>query len=115
MNRFPDTRIASAPAQISVHCDIYLAVAWLRVLGEQRGGGHDLTGLAIPALRDIDFLPGYLQRVLAIRRKSFDCRDARICRARSRRHTGSYGFTVQVHRASAALPDAAAVFRSMEV
>src|SRR6185437_1814379 len=115
MNRLPDARIGSAPAQIAVHTSIDVLVAWMRVFGEQRSGGHDLAGLAIAALRDVDLSPGNLQRVLAVRRKPFDSSDAPVCGARGRRHTRSYGLTIQMNRASAALTDAAAVFRSMEV
>ena len=51
----------------------------------------------------------------AIRRESFDSGDARVPHGGNRRQAGARGLPVEVHRAGAALADAAAVFRSVEV
>src|SRR2546422_7565822 len=47
----------------------------LRGLRQQRRGRHDLAGLAVSALRDIEFHPGALKRVRPIGGKPFDRRD----------------------------------------
>lgn len=43
----------------------------MRIVLQKSGGGHDLTGLAVSALRHIQLLPRQLKRVLAISRKTF--------------------------------------------
>src|SRR6266536_1671821 len=64
--------IGSAAAEIAVHGCVDVLVGRLRVFGEQGGGGHDLAGLAVAALRHVDFLPGELHGVGAVRRKAFE-------------------------------------------
>src|SRR5258708_7193164 len=55
----PDALIGSAPTDIG-HRFVNVPVGRLRGLLEQRGGGHDLAGLAIAALRHVDRRPGLL-------------------------------------------------------
>ena len=61
-----DAQIGSAAAQIAVHGGVDIFVGGLRRLGEQRRGGHHLSGLAVAALRHVDLLPGDLHRMRAI-------------------------------------------------
>jgi hypothetical protein len=94
--------------------DVGVRRIWL--LLEQRRRGHQLTGLAVAALRDVVLDPSRLQRMQSsvFARESFDRRDllpgdcAQRHRARAGRHA------IEVHRARAALGDAAAVFRADE-
>ena len=51
---------------------IDIFVRGLGVLGEQSRGGHHLARLAIAALGHVDFLPGLLNGMRAIRRKPFE-------------------------------------------
>jgi hypothetical protein len=58
--------------------------------------------------------PGFLQRVIVIGGQAFDRGDILARHHRNRRLAGTHRPTVQVHRASAAHPDAAAIFRPGE-
>ena len=55
MDRLAYAYIGSAAAEISVHGGVDLLIGRLRMFHEQRRGGHDLSSLAIPALRHVDF------------------------------------------------------------
>lgn len=57
VNRFANADVGSTAAEIPVHGLIDVLIGGVRVLGEQRDGRHNLTGLAIAALRDIHFDP----------------------------------------------------------
>src|SRR5688572_31886054 len=91
MDRLAYARIRSAAAEVAGHRAVDIGVRRLRVLLQQRGGGHDLTGLAVPALGYVHLDPRLLHRVAAIARQPFDSRngftgntlrrcDARACR-----------------------------------
>ena len=67
MNRFANTGIGSAAAQIAAHGLIDIRVGWIRLPREKRSGGHDLSGLAVPALRHINFDPRTLNGMAGIR------------------------------------------------
>ena len=72
MNRFTDAGIRSAPAQIAFHRLIDVGVRWVRLPSQKGRGRHDLSRLAVAALRHIDFDPCPLDRVTDVRRKTFD-------------------------------------------
>ena len=82
---------------------------------EKGGGGHDLAGLAVAALRHVVLFPGFLHRVVAIFRKAFDGGDPGGAHAGNRQITGAHGHAVEVHGTGAALGDTAAVFDAEEV
>src|SRR5207244_8731425 len=63
MNGAADALICSAPADIPRHRSIDVRVGGLRFLGEQGGGRHQLSRLAIAALRHLLGNPGNLQRM----------------------------------------------------
>src|SRR5947209_8003213 len=71
MHRRADTLIGAAAAYIG-HRLIDVGIGWLRLFLEQRGGGHDLAGLAIAALRNVDRGPRLLHRVRGIGRQALD-------------------------------------------
>src|SRR5687768_9677974 len=53
VDRLADARIGAAAADVAVHGGIDVRVRRVRLLLEQRRGRHDLSGLAIAALRDV--------------------------------------------------------------
>ena len=55
-----DALVTAAAADIARHRFAYLVMGRLWIIRQQRGGLHDLTGLAEAALRDIDLAPGLL-------------------------------------------------------
>src|SRR6185437_56096 len=55
-----DTVVATATANVACHGGMQLLGVRLGSLAEQRARRHDLTGLAIPALHDIDLQPRLL-------------------------------------------------------
>src|SRR6516164_5025172 len=61
-----DALVAATAADVAAHCVVDLGLG--RVLGrrQQCGGLHDLAGLAIAALRDIQGAPGLLHRMVAV-------------------------------------------------
>ena len=69
-------------------------------------------GLAVAALRHVDLGPGLLHRVRAVARQAFDGDDlvGGLARLPHRDRAGALHLAVDVHRAGAALRDAAAVF-----
>src|ERR1700728_5289994 len=66
VNGFADAEIRAAAADVAVHGGVDIRVGGMRILREQGGGGHHLSGLAVAALRDVDFLPRDLDRVRAV-------------------------------------------------
>lgn len=105
-----DSKVGAAPAQISSHGRVDILVLRLRGLCKQRSSGHQLTGLAIPALRDVVLDPRLLQWVVAGLAESFNRCDGLIGDGRYRDTAGSDGRAVEVHCAGAAEALAAAVF-----
>src|SRR5271163_248066 len=57
MDRNPDALVGAAATQMAIHSGGDVAIAWLRILAQQRNGFHHLTGLAVAALRDLDLVP----------------------------------------------------------
>src|SRR5262249_11349956 len=87
-----------------------IGVGRLGLLAQQRRGGHDHSGLAIAALRDLAVEPGFLHLVerRAIR-QSFDRGDLLAFGGGHGHHAGADRRPVEVHGAGAALRDAAPV------
>src|ERR1035438_6751763 len=83
--------------------------------GCQEGNSlHDLTGLAISALRDVQLHPGLLNRMESVCPKVFNGANlATRCRAH-RRNTRPDRFAVLMNRASAAESHATAKLRSRQ-
>ena len=96
------------------HVRVDLRVGRLRSACKQRRRAHDLPGLAVTALRDVLFDPGLLhgRQRRALRRQTLDRRDLLADRGGRGHLAGLNGCAVQVHRAGAALADAATVFRA---
>jgi hypothetical protein len=58
-----NAKVGGTTAEIAGHGFIDIGVAGVRILSEQYGGRHDLSGLAVAALRDLFKDPGLLDRV----------------------------------------------------
>jgi len=102
MNRFSNSRVRTAAADIAAHRLVNIFVAGLQIFREEDGRAHDLPGLAIAALRHIELDPRFLQRVSEIHRKTLDRRDVPAFRARDGRDAGAYRLAIEVYRASTA-------------
>src|SRR5262245_36191283 len=74
-DRLYDPLIGTATAKIVGHRGLDLGFGRFLALGDQGGGGHDLTALAIAALRHADLDPGSLDRMRAVVRQTLDGRD----------------------------------------
>src|SRR5262245_23415677 len=60
LDRGADARIGPAAADVAGHRTVDVRIARLGRGSEQRACGHDLAGLAVPALRYVQFQPGRL-------------------------------------------------------
>src|SRR5690606_11707983 len=87
---------------------------WLSLFAEKCCSGHDLPGLTVATLRDVDFVPRGLQWVISISRKALDCRDSTLTNGRHREGTRPDSISVHVNGAGTALRDTTSVFRSDE-
>src|SRR5262245_49620890 len=109
-----DARIGGAAAQVAVHARDDLLIARRGVLRQQGGGLHDLAGLAVPALRDLQFDPGSLDRMRVARIEALDGGDGGVADVAERDRTGPHCLSVDVDGAGPALGDAAAELGSGE-
>src|SRR5580704_5467694 len=110
-----DARIGAAAADIAIHMANDVVAARILIAGEQRGGLHDLPGLAIAALRHLQIEPGFLQRMVAIGRQALDGGDVLARHHGDGRLARAHRLAVEMHRAGAAHAGAAAVFRAGEL
>src|SRR5882724_9111314 len=109
VHRRPDALIRAAPADVG-HRVVDVLVGRLRVRLQQRRRRHDLPGLAIAALGDVERRPGLLDGMRAGGRQALDGDDlVRGLHAADRDGAGARQPAVEVHGAGAALSDAAAV------
>src|ERR1700719_4170052 len=109
-----DALIAAATADVAAHLAVDLVLGRVLVGGEQRGGLHDLPGLAIAALRDIEGAPRLLDRVVALRVEPLDRRHRAARNIVDGGDAGAGGLAIDVNGARAAQRDAAAILRSGE-
>src|SRR5262245_31691592 len=85
-DRGPDARVGTAAADVALHRGIDVGIGGLWVGRDQCAGGHDLTGLAIAALRHVQRQPGRLD--LSARRRAADRLDGRDLLANRGRRRG---------------------------
>jgi hypothetical protein len=83
----------------------------LFVARKQSCGLHNLTGLAVTALRHLLGDLGFLKRMITIRRKTFNRGDLFASNIGQSRLTRKYSLAVDMHRAGPAEPRTAAEFR----
>src|ERR1700756_2652099 len=72
MNSFANALIGAAAANVAAHEVVDVLIRRSGFLGQQSHGGHDLSRLAIAALRDVFCDPGLLHGVRAISREAFN-------------------------------------------
>ena len=108
VNRGANALVGSTTADVAAHRRIDVGVGRLRLLLEQRNGGHDLAGLAIAALHDVGFDPRTLHGMLAVLADAFDGGDFLAGERRDRRDARTHRHAVDMHGAGAALGHAAA-------
>ena len=111
MNRLANSWVRSAAADIPAHGFVNVFVGWFGFFRQQHRGAHDLSGLAVAALRHVQLNPRFLQRMREIRGQSFDGRHVLAFDARYRRHAGANRLAVQVHGARSAQRHPATEFR----
>ena len=110
MDRLANSRVGPAAADVAGHGVIDLGVGGLGGLGEQRSRRHDLSRLAIAALRNVDFDPGALDGMTAGRGKAFDRCDVLSGHRRNRCDAAANCIAVNVHGTGAAERHAASEF-----
>src|SRR5256714_8666861 len=108
-----DTLIGAGAADVG-HGRIDGGVRWMRLLGGRRRGRHDRARWAVAALRHVFRDPRPLHRVRAVLGQAFDGGDALVGDGGDGQHASARGRAVQVHRARAALRDAAAELGARE-
>src|SRR5215468_5121891 len=103
LDRLPNARIGATAADVPRHCLVDIGVGGRGHLREQRRGGHDLAGLTVAALNDLEAEPGLLNALahgsIADR---LDGRDGLPDGGAHRHHAGPPRDAVQVHGAGAA-------------
>src|SRR5690348_2440596 len=62
LDRCANAHVRRAATDVARHRGVDVLIAWSAVLHEQCGCRHDLPGLAIAALRNVELLPRGLQR-----------------------------------------------------
>jgi len=113
VNRLPDAMVTAAAASVR-HRRVDIGVGRVGASLQQGERAHDHAGLAVAALRRIEFLPCNLDRMAAIGRDSFDRGDFLADRGLRAHAAGSDRLTIDMQRARAALPDAATEFSAGE-
>src|SRR5260370_10847668 len=108
MNGLADALVRAATADVAANGIVDVGVGGVGFLGKQGDGGHDLSGLAVAALRNVFFHPGLLHGMAAVRRKAFDGGDFLARDAGNRGDAGTGGFAVDVHGTGSAERHAAA-------
>jgi hypothetical protein len=109
MNRFANAHVRAASTDVAGHRGVDVFICGRRFGREQRGGRHDLPGLAVAALRYVQFDPCLLQRMTTIRRQAFDRRDRFASHRTHRRDARTSSGAFNVNRASATQRHAATV------
>src|SRR5437868_10228804 len=94
--------IRSTPADVARHSFFDIVVGRPGLLFKESDGLHDLTALAVTALRDLKLLPRTLHWMSTVFAQTFDGRDFFSRGSAHRGETASGGFPVDVHCAGAA-------------
>jgi hypothetical protein len=113
MDRAAKPLVSPATAYVG-DVGVDLGVGRVGILLEESNRRHDLTGLAIAALRHVFGQPSLLHRMLAVGRKPFDGGDAGAGQRTDRDRTGAHGPAINVNGAGTALRDPTAEFRAGE-
>src|SRR5882762_1534610 len=113
LDSLADSHISAAPTDVPRHGGVDIAIGRVRVGGEQGGGGHDLAGLAVAALRHLQLDPGLLDLFAGgCGAYRLDRGDALAGRGSDRRQARAHRLAIEVDGARAAQAEAAAEFRA---
>jgi hypothetical protein len=114
MDRLADPLVRAAAADISLHGNIDIGIAGFGIAPEQGDSAHDLSRLAVAALRHLLFHPGLLHGLRLFAIDAFYRRDLLTGYGGEREAAGPDGIPCQVHGTGAALGDPAAEFSSFQ-
>src|SRR6266545_4771258 len=106
-----DADVRGTAADVAGHGRVDVAVGRAADLGQQRDRRHDLAGLAVTALGDVEPAPRALDRLRHRPKDALDGDDVPAGERRRRRDARADGAAVDVNGARSALSDAAAVLR----
>src|SRR3989449_11978 len=105
----PDARVGAAAADVARHGPVDVGVGGVRLARQQRGGRHDLAGLAVAALDHLQIEPGLLDLLAGGRvADRFNGCDVSAGDGGNRRDAGAGGLAVEMDGAGAAQRHAAA-------
>ena len=99
--------VCPTTADIAMHGILNLLLGGMGITFQQRRRRHDLTGLAITALRHVHFVPGELQGMITVFRQPFDGGDGGIFYRRYPQLTGTHRIAIKMNGAGTALANAA--------
>src|ERR1700733_9170497 len=114
MDRGANTGIGSAAANVAAHRGVDVSVSRRCIFFKQCGGGHDLAGLAVAALRYLQRDPGGLYRFRGLALEALNSSDLSPCHPRQGHDTRAYRLAIEVHRTRTAQGHAAAKFGSSQ-
>src|ERR1700733_12510922 len=109
MDGIANTKIGGTAAKIAGHGIVDIGVGGMRLLREQCSCRHNLSGLAIAALRHLFSDPGLLDRMETVCGKTFDGDDSLACRGCQGSLAGAGCGAVDVDGAGSAKSHAATV------
>ena len=104
--------VRAASTDIARHCRIDLRITGLGIVCKQSRCAHELTGLTIPALRNILEQPSFLQSPASRPRQPLDGRNGLTRRNLHGERARTCGDAIDVNRTSTAGADTAAEFCS---
>src|SRR5579859_1659528 len=112
MDGFANALIGAATADVAAHEIVDIGIAGIGLFFEQGHRGHDLSGLAIAALRNVFGDPSLLDAMQAVGGQALDGGDFLSGDGGDGGLAGARGFAIDVHGAGAAQAGAAAKFRA---
>jgi hypothetical protein len=110
-----DSVVGSAATDVPGQRIVYVCVVRVLIGGKQDRRCHDLTGLAVTALRNLLLQPSLLDRVTSIRRKALNRRNALSRGPRKQHLARAHGIAVENYGTGAALPDSAPIFSARQI
>src|SRR6202044_1216756 len=115
-DRPANANVGSTTAEIACHGGIDVLIVRMGIAVQQRRGRHDLSGLAITALRHCTFYPGLLD-LGAVGRiaDSFNGDDGAGAYVANGKLARPHRLSPHMHGANAALRDAAAIFGADQI
>src|SRR5438045_9769733 len=99
MDCAPDSRIRPAAANVAGKRLVDVLVGWIGNLFERHGCAHNLSRLAIPALRYVYLQPGALQGMAQVGRECVDSGDLFSRSPRQQSHTRAHRLAIDTARA----------------